>query len=801
MHRNIDINFDWLFIEGFDEDYVKVDCDESGFQTVHIPHNTRDIPFNNFDERDYQMLSCYRKHLTLEPLQDGQRLYMHFGAVMTAATVYMNGQLVGGHLGGYTPFRVDVTDAVQAGENVMTVVVDSTERDDIPPFGHVIDYLTYGGIYREVQLEYRHPVHIEHMLVQPRQVTEMTALLQVTFGLLNTQQQTGNVKLAIHITDPDGADFTVQRDIALSGDMQQTITVEEMLEGIHRWDIDDPHLYTITARLLDDHDEWDRMRDRIGFRDIHFTPEGFYLNGRKVKIQGLNRHQSFPYVGYAMPRSAQYRDAEILKYDLGLNAVRLSHYPQSDHFMDRCNELGLLTFVEIPGWQHIGEDEWQDVAVGNVSKMILKDNNHPSVILWGVRINESPDHDELYARTNAAAHALDATRPTGGVRCIADSHLMEDVYTYNDFSHTGDNAGLQPKRKVTKTQKPYMVTEYNGHMYPTKKYDDERHRIRHVNRHLKVMDAIQKDDNILGGFGWCMFDYNTHKDFGSGDRICYHGVMDMFRLPKDAAYAYASQQDGDPVLHLTSTFNIGEHEASLLGDVMVLTNCDSVKLYKNGHYIQTFYPRRDLYPHLAHPPVIIDDFIGDAIEQEGFFSKQDAAVIKRLLSFVSKHGDHLSLWDKLAMARLFIKYKMNRQDAEAIYTRHFGGWGDEATVYRIDGYKGEQKVASVTKSPAATAQLHVALDTDQLVEDATYDTTRMIIELLDEEGNPIRYANDAFIVETAGPIAVIGPKVIALRGGSTGLWIKSTGASGSATITVHSERFGDITKTVEVVKR
>ena len=168
--------------------------------------------------------------------------------------------------------------------------------------------------------------------------------------------------------------------------------------------------------------------------------------------------------------------------------------------------------------------------------MILQYRNHPSIILWGVRINESVDDDAFYQRTNALARELDESRPTGGVRAQKKSHLFEDVYTYNDFSHDGTTPGCEPKKKVTSDMgKAYLVSEYNGHMYPTKAFDWEEHRMRHALRHATVLDAVAGAEDIAGCFGWCMFDYNTHKDFGSGDRICYHGVMDMFRNPKLAA--------------------------------------------------------------------------------------------------------------------------------------------------------------------------------------------------------------------------------------------------------------------------
>src|SRR5258707_15799783 len=168
---------------------------------------------------------------------------------------------------------------------------------------------------------------------------------------------------------------------------------------------------------------------RIGFREARFTDHGFELNGSVVKLRGLNRHQTFPFVGQAMPARVQRRDAEILRNSLKCNIVRTSHYPQSRHFLDACDELGLLVLEEITGWQHIGDEAWKDIAVDNVRRMIRRDWNHPSIILWGVRINESKDDHDFYVRTNALAHSLDKTRQTGGIRPNLASELLEDVNT------------------------------------------------------------------------------------------------------------------------------------------------------------------------------------------------------------------------------------------------------------------------------------------------------------------------------------------------------------------------------------
>jgi len=150
-----------------------------------------------------------------------------------------------------------------------------------------------------------------------------------------------------------------------------------------------------------------------------------------------------------MPKRAQCKDADILKYDLHVNLVRTSHYPQSIHFLNRCDEIGLLVLEEIPGWQHIGDEQWQQVAQENVREMVERDWNHPSIIMWQVRINESGDNHDFYTQTNFIARSLDPSRAIGGTRYIENSELLEDVYTMNDFSEDQGTSYLRQPRKVT----------------------------------------------------------------------------------------------------------------------------------------------------------------------------------------------------------------------------------------------------------------------------------------------------------------------------------------------------------------
>lgn len=757
---DIAFNNDWLFTDNFDAGF-----DEA--VSVRLPHTAKEIPYNYINCRDYQMVCGYRKIFTAPGDWQGKKLILRFDGAAHEATVFCNGERVGYHACGYTAFCVDITDLVRlGGENVIDVRLDTRESLNIPPFGFVIDYLCYGGLYREVTLEVKEPEYIKEVLIENTGLREIRVRIASECGSLVTD-----------IVDNSGAVISS----AVGKAFELNVPEAEL------WSVDSPALYTARVRAMRGGECVDEKRLRFGFRTVKFKSDGFYLNGERLKIRGLNRHQSYAYVGYAMPRSVQELDAEILKNELGVNAVRTSHYPQSQHFISRCDELGLLVFTEIPGWQHIGDEDWKRQAVKNTDEMVRQYMHHPSIMLWGVRINESQDCDELYRRTNAVAHTLDSGRQTSGVRYIEKSRLLEDVYAYNDFSHCGDNAGLKPKKSVTaKKHNGYLVSECNGHMFPTKAFDDERHRLDHALRHAKVLDAMYADDDISGIFPWCMFDYNTHQDFGSGDGICYHGVMDMFRNPKLASAVYASQSEDKPCCVVSSSMDIGEHPAGDIGRVYVFTNADCVRLYKDGVFVREFAPSREEYPALPHPPVIIDDFIGELlITQEGFDEKT-AAAVKECLLAVAKFGPS-SLPPKILakFARLMLLKGFKFSDGVELYGKYIGNWGGEATKWRFDAVKGGKLICSVTRSPGQRVHLEVSTSKTKLCEGDTYDTAAVRIRAVDEHGNLAPYWQEPVILKCSGPIMLIGPEIISLKGGSGGCYVKTCGSSGSAELCVN----------------
>jgi beta-galactosidase len=710
-----------------------------GKQQVNLPHNAVELPFAYFDESAYWRPFTYEKRFTADPAWAGKEVSLIFDGAMANSVVTLNGEEIGAHKDGYTPFEIRLTGRLKDGENLLKIVIDGSENPGIPPFGGRIDYLTYAGIYRDVWLKVAAPVSIGSVKIETPDALAALKTVRARVDLHNP----GNAPIAgtLTATIRDAA-----RKAIRTGSFAAAAQVElrfDGLDGLSLWDLRTPVLYSLELTLGED-----SVTQSFGFRTAEFTTEGFKLNGRVVKLRGLNRHQSFPYSGYALGRAAQEHDAEIVKHQLHCNIVRTSHYPQSPWFLDHCDRIGLLVFEEIPGWQHIGDKAWQAEAISNVRAMITRDWNHPSIVLWGVRINESQDDHDFYAETNRLAHELDATRQTGGVRYITESEFLEDVYTMNDFvlgnEELGGNRPRTPLRPLSETTGldrpvPYMITEFGGHMYPTKSYDQEQRQAEHVTRHLDVLNAAYGNPNISGAIGWCAFDYNTHKDFGAGDRICHHGVMDMFREPKFAAFAYASQCEPDEeiILEPVTFWARGERNIGGVLPLIVLTNCEEVELRYGNNPPKRVGPDREKYAHLPHAPVIID---------------------RRHFT-----DDELGLW--------------GMQWEEGVITGLIGGKPVKEVRFAPD--------------PVAT-RLEVVADRDTISATGK-DSVRVMIRGLDQAGHKLPFLFEPVEIEVEGAGRRIGPGLVPLRGGSTGFWLESTGQPGPITVRVSSPRFAPAT--------
>jgi beta-galactosidase len=701
------MNRKWRYSRSVVEGGHEKNFDDSKFDAVVIPHTNIPLPWHGFDEKTYEFVSLYRRRFKVPPAARGKRVFVDFEGVMTASTVWINGTRLGEYKGGYTPFSFDLTPHIDfEGENVLAVDVDSSERPDIPPFGYEIDYLTFGGIYREVWLRIVPATFIENMVVRTKDVLTPNPGAEVVCFIQHGEGS--GATLDVELLDGERVLAKASQSLPAAGAASEPMAHSvrlDGLKGIGLWDMEKRKLYTARVRLRRGNEVMDEDSRRFGFREAQFTDHGFELNGKVVKLRGLDRHQTFPWVGQAMPGRAQRRDAEILRNKLKCNIVRTSHYPQSRHFLDACDEIGLLVLEEIPGWQHIGDAAWQDISVDNVGRMIRRDWNHPSIILWGVRINESRDNHDFYTRTNALAHQLDPTRQTGGIRYFQESEFLEDVFTMNDFGWP-----LKPPNRPR-----YLNTEFVGHTYPTKTIDQVERLMEHTIRHARVHDQLASNPQYAGGIGWCAFDYNTHGNFGSGDRICYHGVTDIFREPKPAAGFYKSQCDPAEEVVLEPAFHWARGDASVgFSKAVVCSNCEHLKFYIDDKLVADVDPDRKQFDHLKYAPFVFE------------------------------------------LGELFHK------------------WGD----LRIEGYlQGKLAITPRLSGRGVDTKFLLLPDDAELMADGA-DSTRVVLRVTDEFGNVQPFANDAIKLQLEGPAEIVGDSPFSLVGGTGAIWIRAQQSPG-----------------------
>jgi beta-galactosidase len=306
------------------------------------------------------------------------------------------------------------------------------------------------------------------------------------------------------------------------------------------------------------------------------------------------------------------------------------------------------------------------------------------------------------------------------VRFFQESQFLEDVFTYNDFSNT----------VVEPIHQPHLVTEHNGHMFPTKPYDSEERQMEHALRHAAVLNKAYERENVVGAIGWCAFDYNTHREFGAGDRICYHGVSDIFRLPKFAADFYASQVEPDvrPIVRAATFWTFGERTGAGVEPLVVFSNCEQIRVFKGDDLHGTFEPGRAQFPHLPHPPFTV-----------------------------------------MGLPLLAV-FGLGYQDL------------------RIEGLIGGNVVAEQRISAAGVpVALTLEADDAELRADGS-DMTRLVFRIVDAFGNRQPFATAAVSFEVEGPGRLIGENPFALVGGQAAVYLAATETPGAVTVTARAPR-------------
>lgn len=613
---------DWLFGGRFKDGAIAPAFDDSAFKRVTIPHCVAKLSWQNWNPADWEDVWIYRRHFSLPRESEGRRVFVSFDGVMAGATPTINGHTLPQHLGGYLPFSYEITDRVRESDNVIALAVDSRWKN-VPPTGTPngvtgIDFLLPGGIHRPVYLKVVPQVFIDDVFAKPVDVLDENRSVEVSCSINAAHAVRKPVVVRAELRDGDKTLCSSEREYRIHKSSMSELALTLTKPGnVRLWDVNDPYLYDVVVTLLMDGVPVHDYSTRVGLRDARFEVDGFFLNGRRLQIFGLDRHELFPYVGYAMPSGVMRRDAVMIRQQLNCNMVRCSHYPQSEAFLNACDDNGLLVWEEVPGWSYIGDDTWMELMLRDVRDMVVRDRNHPSVIVWGVRANETNNYPELWGTAKAIAKSLDDSRQTTGAllgRYRSTDHWLQDLFASNDYTCNHRTGIMKLKEPVAGV--PYMVSEAVGQVVgvgPTREHVyrrggdpelQEKQAIYHAQAHDQ---AAQYRDNS-GVTAWCAFDYaSLNKNAYNG--IKYPGVADIFRAPKLGASFYKAQVDPGvrPVIETDFYWDFGaDSQRGTRGKAAIFSNCEMLRLYVDDKLLSEVHPDRRGFPNVAYPPSFAD---------------------------------------------------------------------------------------------------------------------------------------------------------------------------------------------------
>jgi beta-galactosidase len=727
--RVFPLNQDWLFGGRFSAESVKQHFDDAGFAKVTVPHCVTTLSWQNWSPDAWEDVWIYRRHFSMPEECRNRRVFLHFDGVMVGARPMLNDRALPEHLGGYLPFRYEITDSLQ-DQNVLALAVDS-RWSSVPPEGSPkgpksVDYLEPGGIHRQVALRAVPQIFISEVFAKPVAVLDPHRRLEVTCSIDAAVVSKKPLRVKVELRDNDRIVASAESQLAAESPGETTVKLTlSHLGNIGFWHVDEPRLYDVVTTLILDSVPLHDHRTRVGFRDARFEVDGFFLNGRRFRLFGLDRHELFPYVGYAMPPRVMRHDAEMLRREFNCNAVRCSHYPQSEAFLNACDELGLMVWEEPPGWQYIGDAAWQDLVVRDVQEMIRRDRNHPSIIIWGVRVNESNNIPALYERTTAAAKALDDSRPTSGSMTPSSKknwqqEWHEDVFAFDDYHSTPDGSvGIEPPLPGV----PYMLAEAVGQFSYGKKpaFNNKYRRAGEVDLqiqqalfHAQAHDRAAAYPRLAGVIAWCAFDYASLVN--PNNVLKCPGVADTFRIPKLGASFYQAQVSpaARPIIQPNFYWDFGSKTPKGPGkNAAIFSNCERLEIFVGGKPVATVHPDRANFPHLQYPPFFCD----------------------------------LEITDATAKPEL-----------------------------RIDGYVGERLALSKSfSSDTNEDELFLAADDTELMGDGT-DATRLVFKVVDKFGAARAFGEGEVTLEISGPGTIVGdnPFALADSGGGGAVWIKTT---------------------------
>ncbi|WP_077342174.1 glycoside hydrolase family 2 TIM barrel-domain containing protein [Pseudocolwellia agarivorans] len=619
----VSINSGWKFKKLLsnenDENNHLVSFNDDTWNDVRLPHtaNIEPLVVNN----QWQGISWYRRHLDVPKELDGKKVFLEFEAAMNHSKIWINNQLVSDHHGGYLPVVIDATDYVLPGkENIVAVRLDNTDNEITGPKPlKILDFNMYGGLYRNAWMTVKEKVYISNanlankvagggVFITTPKVDTAESHVQIKTHVVN--DISSNKQVVVNNAVYDKGVLISQQSSPL-----QTINANSDAEFVSLvkvknaklWSPKSPYLYDVVTTVFIDDKKVDEQKTRVGIRHFELKNQELFINGEKTYLRGVNRHQDYPFIGYALSDNAQYRDAKKIK-EGGFDYIRLSHYPQSPAFLDACDELGIVVLDAILGWQFYADtDQFRNYTYKSAKELIRRDRNHASVLAWEVSLNETKMPIFYMEELNRIVHTEfpgENVYSAGWMNEVYDIYLQArqhrilhksdhdpvkpySVSEYGDWEYYSRNAGLN-QDKMPKDMR--LATSSRQ----LRAYGEKR-----LLQQVKNLQESHNDNFNTKAFSdsyWVMYDYNR----GYHDGIESSGVMDIFRLPKFGYYFYQSQQSPEikPVIKIASYWN----EKSSL-DIKVLSNVEEVHLFLNDKLIAKQTPDNGKNTeNLGHPP-------------------------------------------------------------------------------------------------------------------------------------------------------------------------------------------------------
>ena len=603
-------NAGWYFHLGDVAGAEAEDYDDKSWEEVSTPHTVQLMPAEASGCRNYQGIAWYRKHFRLPNECAGRDVTLHFEGIMGKQTIYVNGQKVKEHEGGYLPITISLPTSTVGDDFVVAIKADNSDDKTYPPGKKQaqLDFAYHGGIYRDVWLIAKNKVAITDALEENKvagggifvhyaNISEKSAEVFVNTEIRNNDTKARTI--TIENSFVSSAAIPSQRTkLKLQPGETKTITQRFLVKDPKLWSPETPYLYQVATRIKEGKQSLDGGMTRIGIRSFEFVRTddaqgrmpGFYLNGKKYhQLVGANRHQDFAYVGNALPNSQQWRDAKRLR-DAGFTIIRTAHYPQDPSFMDACDEMGLFIIVATPGWQYWNKDKgWDEKVHQNTRNIIRRDRNHPCVLMWEPILNETryPEGFALQALEITKDEYPYPYRPVAA----ADVHSAGVAENYDVvYGWPGDDfKDDKPKQCIFTREFGELVDDWYAHNNlnrASRSWGERPMLTQTMSLYHSTQELFHTTGQFIGGCQWHPFDHQR----GYHPDPYWGGIYDAFRQKKTAFDMFAavlsssvateSRQTVKPIVAIA-------HEMTQFSekDITVFSNCDSVRLtmYDSEH--------------------------------------------------------------------------------------------------------------------------------------------------------------------------------------------------------------------------